>query len=95
MIAAPDFLSILVGRVPGLGAVEAAAFALADFPGEGSDAGAVLLSSAALFEFPLDHVEGLWCDDCLVVSLNVVLGDFTLVDFGLFCQVIDRIGLLE
>ncbi len=95
VVALPDHPAVLVGRVPDLRAVPAAALAAADFAGEGVNAAVVLLALAALGHLPLNHVELLRRDDRLVVSLHVVLRDLALVLLLLLRQVIDREALLQ
>ena len=58
-------------------------------------AAVVFLALAALGHFPLNHVELLRRDDRLVVSLHIVLRDFTFVFLLLLRQVIDREALLQ
>ena len=59
------------------------------------NAAVVLLASAALCHFPLNHVKLFRRDDRLVVSLHIVLWDFAFVLLLLLGQVIDREALLQ
>lgn len=52
-------------------------------------------ASAALIHFPLYHIELFRGDDGLVISLNIILWYFALVDLGLLGQVVDDIGFLK
>ena len=59
------------------------------------DSAVVFLSLAAPFDFTLNHLEYVRVNDGLMVSLDIVLRNLTLVDFCFLGQEVNRIGLLQ
>ena len=95
VIALPDDLAVFASGVPDLGAVPASAAAAFDFGGKGVSTAMVLFAPATLLDFTLHHLEHVRLDDGLVVIFYIILWDFTLVDLGLFGQVVEGVGFLE
>lgn len=59
------------------------------------DSAVILFALAALGHFPLHHLEYFRVDDGLVVILDIVLWDFSLVDLRLLGQKIDGVAFLK
>lgn len=59
------------------------------------DAAVVHDAVATLLHFALDQVEGLRCDDRLVVAFHVVLRNLAVVHFRFLGQEVDRVGFLQ
>ena len=91
--ALPDDLPVLVVAVPDLRAVELSAVPAEDLPGEDGLPG--MRPATAAFHLVLNPLEGFWRDDRLVILLNMVHWNLSLVSDPLFVQEVQGIGFLK
>ena len=95
MITLPDDLPVGVVAVPDLRPVPAAAVSALELTGKDADRALAVPALGAGSHQRLHHLEGLRIDNGLVVVLDVVLRDFTLVGLFLLGQKIYSEGLLQ
>lgn len=69
-----------------LGAVPAAAVSAFDLSREDMNSAMPVLSRTPASHLALNHLEGLRNNDCLMISLHIVLRDLAFVCFGFLCQ---------
>ena len=94
VVAAVDDLTVLVGRVPDLCAIPAAALTAFHLAGEYAHP-AIAPAGAALLQLHLHHIENDWLDDGFMVILDIVLRNFAFILLLLFGKEIDREALLQ
>ena len=78
-----------------LGTIPTAAFAALNLAGEVVDSAVIFLTFAAPLNLALNHLEDIRIYDGLMVTLYIVLRNFTFIDFRLLGQEIDRIRFLQ
>ena len=89
IVASVDGPAVLVGRMPDLGPVPAAALAALDFAGEDGDAAVTAPLVTPPLDFFLHPVEDLRADDGFVVIFHIVLRHFPFIRFRFFGQEVD------
>ena len=86
MVAAVNYLSILVSGMPHLCPVPSAAISAFDFIGENTHSTISCTATLSFDKFCLNRVEHRWANDSFVITFYIILRNFAFILFHLFLK---------